>query len=194
MYEVLVQVDKGREASDHRLVEVLVGALADKDGVERLRAREQLVDIGEPAVPALIEALGSPSKYVRWEAAKALGMIRDPRAATALADALEDHESAVRWLAAKALIALGREGLPAVLRGVERCADNVWMREGVSHVLHTLVRDGVAPEALPVLEALEDIEPRVEAPVAAFHVLQGLEAGPASDVAAPMALECGDTR
>jgi HEAT repeat protein len=178
MYERLVRADEGREAATRRRVELLVAALAHKDGGERLHAREQLVEIGNPAVPALIEALGSPSENVRWEAAKALGMIRDPRAASALVDALEDPEPAVRWLAAKALIALGRAGLVAVLRGVERCVDDTWMKEGTIHVLHTWVREGVVPEALPVLEALEEIQPRIEAPVAAYHLLQSLAAVP----------------
>lgn len=165
-------------------IDGLVAALADKDGLRRLRAREQLVDIGGPAAPALIEALKSPDDNVRWEAAKALGLIRDPRAAAALVDALEDMNPAVRWLAARALIALGRAGLIAVLRGVERCVDNMWMQEGVIHVLHSLVRSGIAPEAQPILEALEDIEPRVEAPVAAYHLLSrlGYEAETASNV------------
>jgi HEAT repeat protein len=154
------------------MIQSLMVALGSSDGVERLRAREKLVEIGKPAVPGLTMALSSPNEKVRWEAAKALGEIRDPTTANALVDTLEDVEPAVRWLAAKALIALGRGGLVAVLEGVERCVDNVWMKEGVIHVLHTLVRDGIAPEAAPVLEALEDILPRIEAPVEAYHVLQ----------------------
>jgi HEAT repeat protein len=155
-------------------IDSLVAVLACNDGVKRLHAREKLVEIGEPAVPALMMALKSPSERMRWEAAKGLGEIPDARAAAALVDSLEDAEPAVRWLAAKALIALGRGGLVAVLEGVQRCVDNFWLKMGVIHVLHTLVRDGTAPEAAPVLEALEDIAPSVEAPVAAYHVLQDL--------------------
>ena len=155
-------------------VESLVEELASNDGAKRQRARERLVEMGATAVPALLTALGSPGENVRWETAKALGEIRDPRAAPALVDALEDNEAAVRWLAAKALIALGRRGLVPLLEGVVRCTDNSWLKAGAVHVLHTLVREGVAPEAAPVLEALEDIAPRVEAPVAAYHVLQEL--------------------
>ena len=158
-----------------KVIESLVVELGCSDGGERLRAREKLVEVGKPAVLALIGALKSPSEKTRWEAAKALGEIRDPRAASALVDSLEDAEAAVRWLAAKALIALGRRGLVAVLHGVERCVDNLWLKDGVIHVLHTLVRDGIAPEAAPVLEALEDIAPRIEAPVAAYHALQLLQ-------------------
>ena len=160
-----------------RGLESLVAALASEVGTERLHARERLVEAGEPAVPALVLALQSPSENMRWEAAKALGAIGDPRAAAGLVDSLEDTQSAVRWLAAKAPIALGRGGLVAVLHGVERCVDNYWMKEGVIHVLHTLVRDGIAPEAAPVLAALEGIQPRIEAPIAAYHLLQSLGRG-----------------
>jgi hypothetical protein len=125
-------------------------------------------------VPALLKSLQSPSKHVRWEAAKALGEIADPGAAPALVSALEDEKGAVRWLAATALINLGHAALVPLLRGLEGSSDSIWFRDGAHHVLHTLIKDGVADEAIPVLEALEDIEPSVEAPVAAYHVLQDL--------------------
>ena len=156
------------------MIESLIEELDSRDAARRLQARDWLIEMGPAATPALIKALSAPSERLRWEAAKALGEIRDPSAAGALVDAMEDEEAAVRWLAAKALIALGRGALVPVLRGVERCVDNFWLKTGTIHVLHTLVREGVAPEAAPVLEALEDIAPRVEAPVAAYHVLQQL--------------------
>ena len=152
----------------------LVEGLADLDGVERHAIRMQLEEIGQPAVPALIAALRSPSEHARWEAAKALNAIRDPRAAPALVSALEDDKSAVRWLAATALIKLGRSALAPLLRGLEGHSDSIWFRDGAHHVLHSLVSDGAADEALPVLEALENLEPCVEAPVAAYQVLEGL--------------------
>lgn len=153
----------------------LVAALSSHDEAERLSARARLIEIGSPAVPALVKALQSPSERARWEAAKALAEIRDPGAAPALVDALEDEESAVRWLAAKALISLGRSSLVPVLQGVERCADNLWLRQGTVQVLHALIRDGLAPEAVQVLKALEDLEPRVGAPLAAHHALERIQ-------------------
>jgi hypothetical protein len=152
----------------------LIGAVASVDGVERDSARKQLEMIGKPAVPYLLAALQSPSEHARWEAAKALGKIADPAAAPALVRSLEDEQGAVRWLAARALINLGRDALVPVLRGLEGHSDSIWFRDGAHHVLVTLIRDGVADDALPVLEALEDIAPCIEAPVAAYHALEDL--------------------
>ena len=155
-------------------IALAIGALDSADGVERHAARVQLEEIGSPAVPGLVRALHSPGEHVRWEAAKALGEIADPRAAPALVDALEDDKASIRWLAATALINLGRDALVPLLQGMESNCDSYSFREGAHRVLHSLVKDGIADEAIPVLEALEDLEPRVEAPVAAYHVLQDL--------------------
>jgi hypothetical protein len=132
-------------------------------------------------VPALISTLRLPSEHARWEAAKALGEIGNPRAAPALVKALEDEKAAVRWLAATALIGLGRDALVPLLQGLEGHSDSIWFRDGAHHVLHSLIRDGVAGEAVPVLEALENLEPRVEAPIAAYHVLEALQEGEKAD-------------
>jgi len=159
--------------SDETIIS-LVDVLASTDGVERHAAREQLEGIGRPAVPFLVKALQSPSEHARWEAAKALSKIADASAASALVRALEDEKAAVRWLAATALIHLGRDALVPLLRGLEGNSDSIWFRDGAHHVLHSLIRDGVADEAVPVLEALENLEPCIEAPIAAYHVLEDL--------------------
>jgi HEAT repeat protein len=152
----------------------LVNVLSSTNGVKRHAAREQLEEIGTPAVPFLIKALQSPSEHARWEAAKALNKIADVRAAKALVHTLEDEKGAVRWLAATALVNLGRSALVPLLRGLEGHSDSIWFRDGAHHVLRSLVREGVADEAVPVLEALENLEPRIEAPIAAYHVLEEL--------------------
>lgn len=155
-------------------IKSLVGVLASTNGVERHAAREKLEEIGKPAVPTLIGSLKSPSEFARWEAAKALCEIADASAAPALVDTLEDEKAAVRWLAAAALINLGRYALAPLLRGLEGHSDSIWFRDGAHHVLHSLIRDGVADEAMPVLDALENLEPSIEAPIAAYHVLEDL--------------------
>jgi HEAT repeat protein len=157
------------------IINRLLDKLADRDGLQRQDARQQLVDMGKPAVPYLMKALRSPNERVRWEAAKALGQIRDPIAAPALVQTLEDDESAIRWLAAKGLIVLGRASLRPLLEALEGHSDSLWMREGAHHVLHTLIREGMADDAIPVMEALEDIEPSIEVPIAAYNVLRKMQ-------------------
>jgi hypothetical protein len=173
----MVKQSDGAESQampDHEKIGSLVETLASVDGVVRHAAREQLTTIGRPAVPALVTALRSPSEHARWEAAKALGEIGDSRAAPALVSTLEDDKSAVRWLAATALINMGRDALAPLLQGLEGHSDSIWFRDGAHHVLRSLIRDGVADEALPVLDALENLEPCIEAPIAAYQVLEDL--------------------
>ena len=59
----------------------LIAALASSSPVARKKAREGLVALGRPAVPALIQLLSHRQPHVRWEAAKALGAVADPIAA-----------------------------------------------------------------------------------------------------------------
>jgi HEAT repeats len=69
----------------------------------RIAAGNTLVKIGTPAVEALTVALHNPNKDVRFNAARALGEIRDPRAVESLLDLLRDQNRTVRLAAARAL-------------------------------------------------------------------------------------------
>lgn len=70
-------------------------------------AAAALVNIGEPAVEALITALGSPATQVRLYAAYTLGEIRDRRAVSTLIEVLEDPYFAIRRGASQALGLIG---------------------------------------------------------------------------------------
>jgi HEAT repeat protein len=181
MFEATDVNDRGARKVDTS-IEPLLAQLASRDGIQRRKARERLVDIGKPAIPHLMSVLQSPLERSRWEAAKALGEMREPAAAPALVQALEDEESAIRWLAATGLIRMGRACLGPLLEALEGRSNSVWVREGAHRVLHFLIRDGVADEAIPVLEALEDIEPAVEVPIAAYHALKKLRHEPEASI------------
>jgi len=162
-----------RTESKYKLdVEALVQKLGSRDVAEREASRKQLELLWSEATPALVEAMNSPRQRVRWEAAQALRRTKDPAAAPALVHALEDDEAAIRWLAARALVALGRDALVPLLEELEQGSGSVWLRTGAHHVLHALLRDGLADETEPVMEALENLEPSVEVPVAAYHALR----------------------
>jgi len=69
----------------------------------RVAAGNTLVKIGTPAVEALTVALHNPNKDVRFNAARALGEIRDVRAVDPLLDLLKDQNRTVRLASARAL-------------------------------------------------------------------------------------------
>jgi HEAT repeat protein len=152
-----------------------VSELADKNGMTRRRAREALQRIGEPATPYLTEAMGSQDINVRWEAAKALVRIKDPRAARTLVHALMDESFEIQWLAAEALIALGRSALGPLLEGLMHNYGSVYMRQGAHHVLHDLERrHQLEPASIQVLDELRGIEPLEPYPISARRALQEL--------------------
>ena len=108
----------------------LLSDLAGGNPVVRERARETLVAIGKPVVPALIQMLSYRRPLARWEAAKALCGIADPLAATALVNALDDEDDEVRWVAAEGVAALGGYGLAALLAELLERARSSWFRQG----------------------------------------------------------------
>ncbi|MBU4484986.1 HEAT repeat domain-containing protein, partial [bacterium] len=85
---------------------------------DQFKALNVLIKIGEPAVPALIEALQDQSNPFtrRWEAAKALGAIKDERAVEPLIKAMSDENEVVRRVTAEALGRLGDKRAIPVLK------------------------------------------------------------------------------
>jgi HEAT repeat protein len=163
-----------RRHADAATVSALIGDLGSKDGLVRVRARQALANIGGKAVAPLEEALTGKYDYKRWEAAKTLGQIGDPKATEALINALEDEMFDVRWLAAEGLIAIGWPALVTVLRKLTEKPDSLWLREGVYHILHGIDMGDLEEILLPVRNALEDVEAPLEVPVAAEAALKSL--------------------
>jgi hypothetical protein len=150
----------------------LLCSLAGGDPVAREKARETLVAVGRPVVPALIQLLSNRRPLARWEAAKALCGIADPLAATALVNALDDTDDDVRWVAAEGVIALGREGLQPLLAALLERAQSSWFCEGAHHVCYTLVtKRQFGPILRPLLAAFDQFEPQVAIPLAAYTAL-----------------------
>ncbi len=104
----------GQAADDPQVVELLVGALQDKDASVRTAAAEalsgsklafgkQLADRGSRAVEPLIAALRDKDPSVRTAVVEALGALADPRAVEPLIDALRDKDTSVREAVENAL-------------------------------------------------------------------------------------------
>ncbi len=150
----------------------LILFLGHENGWVRHQARECLVIIGKPAVPELIKALQNQNEDVRWEAAKALSQIKDPRAAPALAKALSDKNFGVRWLAAEGLIILKGAAITPLLLELIEHPDVIWLRQGAHHVLQGLAKKRVySQQSVPLLAALEGPEPAVKVPFVAKNLL-----------------------
>jgi hypothetical protein len=157
------------------LVQMWTSDLASSTESERLKARLSLIREGEAAVPALIQVLSTGNQPARWEAARALAVIKDSSAAAALVGALEDEDHDVRWAAMKALIGLNRDGLEPLLQALIRDFDSVWLREGAHHILNVLKKQRkLRRPSLHVLQALEGLEPEVAVPWAAETAWESL--------------------
>ena len=169
----------GSQLNDLKASEIprLIAALGSMDPVVRERARVDLVSLGHAAVIPLIHELGSPSSHVCWEAAKALGSLRDPAAATALAATLEHEDGDVRWAAANALIALGSEGLKQTLVTLLTKADSVQTRRAAYHVISHFGHLYRGEPLMPLLAKFRTFEPGVAIPSAALDALHAMERG-----------------
>jgi HEAT repeat protein len=72
-------------------------------------ATDALVELGEPAVPCMIEALNDKDEMVRKQAVLALGRIKASAAIDALIEKLRDNDWFTRLTAAAALESIGAE-------------------------------------------------------------------------------------
>ena len=140
--------DPERRAAD------LIENLRNPDAAAVDRAVRQLVEMGEPAVPALILALKDPEARVRKAAASALWGL-GPKAHDAvptLAEALADNGDGVRLGAVMALGSIGRDAaaaVPALARAVRDRDGNVrlWAAKALAKI---------GPPARAALPALTD--------------------------------------
>jgi hypothetical protein len=108
-------------AAQRERLGTLVAALGDPGHPLHHQAVDDLVAIGEPAVPALNEALNPHRPWLTaYRAAEALGQIGDGRAAGPLLEALRHPNSNVRWSAVRALAVVGDARALLELRRVAR--------------------------------------------------------------------------
>ncbi len=136
-------------------VKSLIGDLASKDGIIRVKARRQLVAYKARSVAPLTKSLSNENHWVRWEAAKALSQIANPASIQALLGALSDTEFDVRWLAAEGLVRIGRKTVVPSLEILVEHSDSYLVREGIHHVLHDVNRGNLDKTVRPVLTAVD---------------------------------------
>jgi HEAT repeat protein len=152
-------------------ITALVNDLSSKDGIKRNKARIALVEIGAPSVGPLVDALTDRSQTARWESAKALGQIMDPRSVDALVKALQDRMFDVRWLAAEALIAIGSKAVKPLLQTVIDNPGSEYIREGAHHVFHDLRAGQYGDILKPVITSMENPTFTLDIPLQARKAL-----------------------
>lgn len=173
---VEVEIPDGRDPADiAELIDLFMFPVPEAN----VRARERLVEIGAPALPALIEALGSWDNKTFNQAMNVLAAIGEPAVAK-LTDALDSEQLYVRY---HARILLGRMHFPGdsdswltvLLPGLKM--SNALDRRSAAEALGVLRNIGAAPELRALLT---DREPDVVRSAAvSLARLQDMESVPA---------------
>ncbi len=156
-------------------LEQLIADLNCDDFIQCQKTRRKLVEMGNAAVPRLVNELSNDKYWVRWEATKALGQIADKSSSQALVAALEDKEFDVRWLAAEALIRIGKAAMEPLLTALADHGDkSISLRHGAHHVLHDMEKGNLSEMLKPVMASVEDSEPYSEVLAVARRALDNL--------------------
>jgi HEAT repeat protein len=142
----------------------------------REKAAGKLVIYGEPVVPRLIEESSSDYTRVRFEVARILGRIRDPRATDTLIRLLDDRSFNVAAYAARGLGDLeAKQALPTLLRFTDTPArifrqQVVWalgrcygdtahagLRDSVQHVVERALHDPTPDVRVAALQSARQL-------------------------------------
>ena len=137
-------------------IPVLIKKLFSDDGIERRKARHDLVTIGKPVIRFLIGLQYLPEQHVRWEAIKTLSQIADPDSIPILVNALENRNHDVRWLAAEGLIEIGERSVMPLLLALEERGDSPELKVRVHHILKSLEEKGLFKDDYGIIGMLED--------------------------------------
>ncbi|MCZ7585658.1 MAG: HEAT repeat domain-containing protein [Deltaproteobacteria bacterium] len=165
-------------------VEPLVDKLSSSDQYMATAALHALVEIGDAAVPDLVEATGSKKASVRRYAAHGLGRIGGGKAVEALAKLARDDDPQVRKRAAEAFARLGdKRGAFALLNLLQDRHRDV--RLAAIRALATMPNDKMAPHLIDF--GIGDLDGEVSMEAAALL----LKIGPAG---IPAMLEKGARR
>ncbi|NES69604.1 MAG: HEAT repeat domain-containing protein [Okeania sp. SIO2D1] len=105
------------DPNDSQRLKLMVECLGDSRGMVRLGFAETLGQIGKPATPFLIEALGNhPDPVVRRASAKTMTLIADPETVSPLVHALlNDEDTVVKGSSVGALARIGKAAVPPLL-------------------------------------------------------------------------------
>jgi HEAT repeat protein len=171
--------------STDRSIEELVHRLDDEDGWARWEATSALVERGDGAVPALIQAAHAPTARIRYQAITALGWLKAGAGLPLVLEALADDDPGVRHAAVVATTVIaGPRGAGELLPLLDDPDDEV--RSAAATALGLLG----SVDAIPALQIrLGDPSPEVRARAQA--ALNRLQAEPHRDRREPPPSDTG---
>ncbi|MEJ2103572.1 MAG: HEAT repeat domain-containing protein [Ignavibacteriaceae bacterium] len=130
--------------------------LFSKNYLLRKKAREELVEIGDPSLEILKDLANNGDQNARWEAIITIVQIGSNETLGVLLKALDDEEFSIRWLAAEGLANLGKISLMPLLRKLRNNPDSGILRRGSFHVLRELMKKGIFKDEFNLINLLAD--------------------------------------
>ncbi|MFW9930351.1 MAG: sister chromatid cohesion protein PDS5 [Candidatus Thorarchaeota archaeon] len=105
-----------------KAIPTLINALSDNDWRVRYRVINTLVEIGEPAIPHLVNILNHRNKIVRKGALEALGELKvsNPEILEKISNLLKDKVEDVRGKAADSLRNIGQPAIPFIIKTYDK--------------------------------------------------------------------------
>jgi HEAT repeat protein len=172
----------GEPGLDLERVETLLQLLGSKEGVQREKAREELVAVGTPVVPLLMESMLSDDGHIRFEAAKALSQIGHPLSVPAFVALLRADDAGMRWIAAEGLVNAGPASIPPLLKELLGHPDSDVLCHGAHHALKGLSErwKELKGPLEPVTAACAGVDRKDTVPPAAEAALKAIE-GPGGE-------------
>ncbi|VAW17010.1 PBS lyase HEAT-like repeat domain protein [hydrothermal vent metagenome] len=158
-------------------VRQLLKTLGSKNGLEREKARGELVAKGKNMVDYLTGLLNHPKHIYRWEALKTMKEIGDPASIPLFIRSLEDDESDIRWIAAEGLIKMGVQSVKPLLKILIEKSGSIFILAGAHHVFYSLKKAEKVPAGFPVdklLSTLKNPEWNGSVKPLAFRLLSSL--------------------
>jgi len=145
--------------SDGSEIDALIQNLEAPDVNVKADSVKALVEIGEPAVEPLIQALGAENPDIRENAAVTLGKIKDERAVQPLIEMLPDEEWEIEKAATDALIEIGEPAVEPLIVILRDENEDIFLQTKVIAVLA-----GIKDERaiLPMIQALKE-KPELQA-------------------------------
>lgn len=125
------------EIGDKEAVQELIVTMGDEMSGVRSKSMLALVEIDEPSVDPLINALSNENWQIRHQAAEALGIIGAKKAVNPLIETLNDENSWVKKTAAESLGNIGDKRAADPLKNMLK-SDNSEVQEAVSDALRKL--------------------------------------------------------